>query len=72
VAKLTGKSVSKELRPAYRAALRAGWRAEDGGGHVKLFPPDGGRPVMFPRAQKTNSGTVRHIQKAVRRAGVEF
>ena len=40
-------SAGKDLRELARQLERQGWRREHHRGHVKLWPPDGGRPLVL-------------------------
>ncbi|MDA8301925.1 MAG: type II toxin-antitoxin system HicA family toxin [Actinomycetota bacterium] len=47
-------SAAKDLRELARQLERQGWRREHHRGHVKLWPPDGGRPLVLSNSPSNN------------------
>lgn len=54
-----------------KAAVRAGWRVEDGRNGVKLYPPSGNRPLCIHGSPKQNGHAHRNMVAALRREGLE-
>ena len=58
-----------------RRAQDEGWRIKEGGKHVLLYPPDGGRPIPLSRGQRSTATRQPRARKnteaRLRRAGLE-
>jgi predicted RNA binding protein YcfA (HicA-like mRNA interferase family) len=65
-------SARKTADAVIAAARRQGWRIVDGGkgAHTKLFPPDGGRPVVVSCSPGRSRATANLLAQA-RRSGLE-
>jgi len=60
------------MRDVAFACLAAGWRAEQGGHHVKMYPQDDTmRPVVFS-GSSSDRRAVRNLRAQVRRAGLHL
>lgn len=75
MAKILNRSeVCKRVDPGMRdlaiACLAAGWRAEQGGHHVKMFPTDvTKRPVVFSGSSSDHCAR-RNLRAQISRAGL--
>jgi len=66
----SAKAFRKEVVAKCKAA---GWRVEQGGSHTKLYPPDGGRPVILSLGTGSTAGRAfANIKAQLRRNGIEI
>lgn len=61
----------KEVDELVRAVERSGGRVDRAGGHLKAYPPDGGRPVSLP-SSKANRGHLNGVKRTLRNRGVSI
>jgi hypothetical protein len=65
--------MDKHTKELLWAARDQGWRVADNGRgpHIKLFPPDGGRPLALQRSKPSHRGRL-NARAQARRAGLEL
>lgn len=63
-----------KVRELVKAAVEAGWALSgpDGQGHLRLLPPDGGKPVMVSRTVVAQGRGIMNMRAALKRGGLDI
>jgi hypothetical protein len=67
-------SANSFRRKVIAACEEAGWRKDESQRHTKLFPPDGGRPLILSKGSRssTSGRAIANIKADLKRRGVEI
>lgn len=64
-------TITKELRPLYKKAKKAGWRERKSKSGVVLYPPNGAPPVAFHGSSCSRGRVLEQAKRELRAGGLD-